>query len=275
MFFAAPMMYAPPMMCSPHAHYRRPSCGPCGASPLLFVLALLFLPSLLRVAFVALHIFFHVAVHFAFAALVMKLLSGAFCDGDEMRSESCPTTKSCFAKMKAAAQKAKACDPCACDPCDSKSTVREELAKKATKTRVDLSSGRVETTADGFRLVLAAPGVKPDDLAVTFVDQTLHIKGETARGDSVYCIETQWTAPSSVDLSTATVTHADGALTITLQKKAAKRIPVTAEAAVKVVAAEPVETEEPAAEAKTSSGESSEGEWEPLESTPLEEKKKC
>merc|ERR1719164_333464 len=183
--------------------------------------------------------------------------------------------------MKTAAQKAKACDPCACDPCacdpcDSKSTVREELAKKETKTRrrVDLSAGRVETTVDGFRLVLAAPGVKPDDLAVTFVDQTLHVKGETARGDSVYCIETQWTAPSSIDLSTAAVTHADGALTVTLKKKAAKRIPVTAEAAVKVVASEPVEPEEPEVEAKTSN-ESSEGEWEPLESTPLEEKKNC
>merc|ERR1719152_1142559 len=277
------MMYATihaTPMCSSPLYYRRTS--QCGVSPFLFaIFALLFLPTIVHVAMFFVHIVFHVVVHVAFVALAMKLLLAcASCDDDNassMSESACTKAsamkKACFAKMKATAKEVGECTPRG-SATDS-GTVREALAKEAAGKggplrRLDLSSANIEATADGVRLIVAAPGVKPDDVEVTFVDQTLHIKGETVRGADVYCVETQWTAPRAIDLATAHCTHIDGALTITLKKKAAKRIPVTAEV-LKVVTA-PLDAEVEESEA-VAGGLASEGEWEPLETKPPEGKK--
>jgi len=280
-FYATPIMYAPMMhgtpMCGSPIYYRRTS--PCGASPFLFaLLAFLFLPTIVHVAACLLHIAFHVVVHVAFVGVAMKLLHAcASCGNDASMTDSaytkaCAMKKACFAKMKAAAMEASECTPRG-SATDS-GTVREELAKEAAGKdaplrRHDLSSGSIEATTDGVRLIVAAPGVKPDDLEVTFVDQTLHIKGETVRGADVYSVETQWTAPRTIDLSTAHCSHIDGALTITLKKKAAKRIPVSAE--VLKVVTESIDKE--VEETEGAAGKSEFEGWEPLETKPLEEKK--
>merc|ERR1712146_294328 len=57
--------------------------------------------------------------------------------------------------------------------------------------------------------------------------QTLHMGGETVRGSEAYVVEKKIGLPFPLDLDTAECTHADGALTVTLKKKAAKKIPVT------------------------------------------------
>merc|ERR1719502_1271019 len=170
------------------------------------------------------------------------LLACASCDDDNASSMSesvCTKAsamkKACFAKMKATAKEVGECTPRG-SATDS-GTVREALAKEAAGKggplrRLDLSSANIEATADGVRLIVAAP--------------------------------------RAIDLATAHCTHIDGALTITLKKKAAKRIPVTAEV-LKVVTA-PIDAE--AVETEAAAGESaSEGEWEPLEAKPLDEKK--
>lgn len=281
------MPFMHPMFMHPVMHPMFVRCTPCrsssscGASPfLLALLAFLFLPMLARVALVLLHVAFHVVMPIALAMLVCKAC--ACCDEDatcgtataDPAQTKAEAMKACFAKMKAGIRKE--CVDKVKESCGrEQGTVRETLAKKAAAARrIDLSTVRFEASEDGVRLTVAAPGVKPSDLDVSFVEHTLRITGATTREAETYTIERSVVVPPCVDLATAQCDHADGALTITIKKypePVATRIPVASASAarpVEVVAAEPVvaaaaeAVPDEAAEAKA--GESSEGEWEPL-----------
>merc|ERR1719198_514720 len=141
-------------------------------------------------------------------------------------------------------------------------------AANAPACHRDLSSARVEETSDGIRVTVCAPGVKPEDLEVAWVDQTLRVKGSTARSNEVFTVDRHIVTPRQIDPDSAKCTHAHGVLTITLARKASKKIPVNAD--IQVVTAT---TATPVAEAVSEADKDvevlheSEGEW--VESTPI------
>merc|ERR1719164_208792 len=132
----------------------------------------------------------------------------------------CPAT-ACFERMKARAQEIRAGTQSTC----ATPEVASEAAKK--ERRHDLSMVRLETTFEGVKLVVSAPGVAPSDLDVSVVEHSLRIKGETKRGADVFCCNRHIVPPRHVDVNTAACTHADGEVTVMLSKKVGRRIPVT------------------------------------------------
>merc|ERR1719231_1205373 len=73
---------------------------------------------------------------------------------------------------------------------------------------------------------IAVPGVKAADLSVDVVDGELRVKGETNRGTETYRIDRRLCLPHVADLDTVRAYHADGMLTITIQRKAGKRVTI-------------------------------------------------
>jgi len=123
-------------------------------------------------------------------------------------------------------------------------------AKAAVPLRKrDLSSVRFEQPSSEIaRVLVACPGVAAADLDVSIQpDGEMHIRGETAHGEEVFTVDRRITISRTYDPDTAECSHMDGMLTVTLKRKAGKRIVVNAPAT-------PPAREEEAAE-------SSEGEW--------------
>jgi HSP20 family molecular chaperone IbpA len=102
-------------------------------------------------------------------------------------------------------------------------TTREELAKQ---TRRDLSTVRVEEKPDKLRVVLAMPGVRASDVAVSVLARELRVSGESNRDGATYSIDRRIGLPYEVDADSAQATHAHGEMTIEFQRKAGKRIAV-------------------------------------------------
>lgn len=294
-----PMVYAMPyepmmfdMPCPPlrYAHRRMPSCSPsaCFASPFFFFAALFLAPMIFRmIFFVLINLAFFGAI-FGMSNLAVKAvsflcddeLSWGCCSTNETKStpgsrpeaRKCPCPMAaCFAKMKSACV-----EKDACASHGKTSTVRETL-KSASPTRRDWSSVRVDKSDESMiRLVVAAPGVKPSDIEVSVVNETLIVKGESSRGETeVFCVDRQFASSGNADLDTASCTHEDGVLTIILQRKASKRIPVmpVAEAASEATQmVDPQPTLQSAAQTPIADDElaseqplvSSEDEWVPL-----------
>jgi len=258
-----------PRMCRRSA----PCFAPC-LSPLLVVAALLFLPALVRIGFTVILGLMSLATHIVFAMLAIYTVRALLNDdedddGETRKSKSsgmsarCPAA-ACFARMKAHAQQARAATQSACDKPEAATTAKKER-------RHDLSTARLETTSEGVKVIVSAPGVAPSDLDVSVVEHSLRIKGETKRGVDVFCVSRHIVPPRHVDVNTAACTHADGEISIALSKKVGRRIPVTA-AATPTTAEddEPATTDEALKDAATQAairevtGEGSEGEWEPL-----------
>merc|ERR1719240_118435 len=158
------------------------------------------------------------------------------------------------------------CNPCGCDASggSASSTVRDALAaekkEQSTKRRLDLSTSRIESTKDGVLIIVAAPGVSPSDVVVEFVENTLIVKGETTKGSEVYCTDVKIMLPRQLDPDSAKCTHADGALNITLAKKAPTRVVITP--TVRRQDDDADKRQENLTDATAE--DSSEGEWEPL-----------
>merc|ERR1712146_34546 len=95
--------------------------------------------------------------------------------------------------------------------------------------RHDLSSVAVENEADELRVIVTVPGLRSDDIDLSFLEGVLHVTGETKRGADVYVVDRRVGLPPQVDADTTHATHADGQLTITMQRKHGKRIPVVHE----------------------------------------------
>lgn len=257
-FFATPMHhYAMPRMCP----RRSALCfAPC-LTPLLTVSALLFLPSLLRLGFLVVFGLAQAATQlmftFGFAMLVASTVR-ALLHEEEEEAGTRSASASCFAKMKAHAQ----------HKTEAGANSKTEMGASKVR-RHDLSSARLETTPEGIKVVVAAPGVAPTDLDVSVVEHSLRVKGETKRGVDVFCVDHQIVPPRHVDVNTAKCTHADGEVTIVLSKKIGKRIPIAA--AAPAPADEQASTTEAVdqdgaieAAVREVTGEGSEGEWEPL-----------
>lgn len=243
-FFATPMMYAP--MCSQPAfgRYRR---SPCCINPLVLFGLFMFAPALIRLALCLFAPVIYFGCVFGTMALVASLMNDMSSSEVDCDRDSGSAKSDCFKKMAFGHWRAKM------------------KAADAPAYHRDLSSARVEETSDGIRVTVAAPGVKPEDLEVTWVDQTLQIKGSTARGNEVFTVDRHIVASRQIDPDSAKCTHADGVLTITLARKASKKIPVNADIQVVTATATPVEV---APEADTDEVlHESEGEW--VESSPV------
>merc|ERR1712146_741514 len=105
-------------------------------------------------------------------------------------------------------------------------TVRAELAKER---RHDLSSVAFGNKAEELRVIVTVPGLRSGDLDISFLEGVIHVTGETKRGADVYLVNRRIGVPTQVDADTMHATHGDGQLTITMQRKHGKRIPVVHE----------------------------------------------
>ena len=80
-----------------------------------------------------------------------------------------------------------------------------------------------------LRVIVTVPGLRSGDLDISFLEGVLHVTGETKRGADVYRVNRRIGVPTQVDADTMHATHGDGQLTITMQRKHGKRIPVVHE----------------------------------------------
>ena len=283
-----PMMFAMPCHpCHPmHVGRTRrtpssPSVAPCGGVlDILFIIALVLLaPTIIRVAFVLFLNIAMFAIHIAIASVLIKACTTLY-DG-ELTSWGCCATKmpGCVRPEQKMAAKMKAAGPCA-------STVREALAKEVTSPiHRDWSSVSVDKGDEQIRLVVSVPGVKASDIDVSVVDDVLTVKGASERG---FCVDRQFVCPGAADLDTASCTHEDGVLTITVQRKATHHIPIvtspaavergtdTASMAAEAAAASKLQSatqdvvQEPFGHEAAGGACSSEDEWVPLSAAPAE-----
>lgn len=139
--------------------------------------------------------------------------------------------------------------------CEENAKTAKTSTSASPLRRRDLSSVSVQESAEGLRVIVAAPGLKPEDLKVSVVDDALHVHGETKTAGELYVVDRKIVPPRRVDLDSVSCSHADGVLTILLSRKAAKSIPVTKGVAVTA----PVAGEEAAP--GVAADPDSEGEW--------------
>jgi len=253
MYCYVPMhpMYQPPM-------YRRRDCAPC-FNPLALFLLFLFAPCLLRTALFLLAPLLHVG----FALLLLGLTS-SLCSEACSKTEGVPSTRSpdtcrtnlraCFSKMAAAAKQSSS-------SCAAKKTCASEDGDAAAKGEAplrkrDLSSVRFEDTSEGSRVIVVCPGVAANELDVSITpDGDMHIHGATARGGEVFAVDRRMTISRNLEPESAECNHANGVLTVTLKRKAGKRIAVNVEAVTPPPAREDVARGEGAPEQAESEGE--------------------
>jgi len=272
-----PMMYDVPMAmrrhCAPRPCAMRQSCG---APNFLFVVALMLLaPTIVKVGLFMLFTILSVVsslVHIGIIFCVTSFIARGIRNCVDQADTNSDTPGSGPAD--------KTSDTCGKkgNSCASK-TVRAELAKER---RHDLSSVAFANKADELRVIITVPGLRSGDIDLSFLEGVLHVTGETKRGADVYVVDRRVGLPPQVDADTAHATHADGQLTIIMQRKHGKRIPVVHEQVKtqsKMAAEEPtaskqetneveVEVVEDANEAKptraSSEPEASSDEWVPL-----------
>merc|ERR1719502_862900 len=157
-------------------------------------------------------------------------------------------------------------------------TSRQCRRWRACKARACGKAGSCEkkscATDEAVKIVVATPGVRTKDLSVKLIDDTLHINGKSARGTEVFGVRRRVFVPHAADPSTATVTHENGELVVSMRRRSVVNIPVNAaepqlkrQAAKSAAEAAPdaaAEESKPEAEdeAKASSNSSaSEDEW--------------
>jgi len=215
----------------------------------------MFAPCLIRLALCFLAPVIYFGCVFGTMALVASLMNDVCEDGDD-RNQNSSAKSDCFKKMAFGHWRAKM----------KAANASAQSDKNAPTSHRDLSTATMEETSDGIRVTVAAPGVKPEDLEVTWVDQTLQVKGSTARSNEVFTVDRHIVTPRQIDPDSAKCTHAHGVLTITLARKASKKIPVNAE--VQVVTATTATPVAAVPEAdKDEVLHESEGEW--VESSPV------
>lgn len=193
-----PIVFAP---CTP-AMFRcgSPCSSPCALpvlAPLLLVILAPLLMKLLMFAFMPL----------LFAAVV--------CWAVKSIEESARTCESACART----DTSRGCCPQKVrDDKKAEDTVCTEQPKDIPR---DLSSVSV-INDDEIRIVVGVPGIHPPDLDVTVLDDVLHVVGEskTCRVDRRIAL------PRNADIETMHATHDLGQVTIVMQRKVSKRIPL-------------------------------------------------
>lgn len=214
-----PMAYDVPMSmrrgCAPHPCAMRSSCG--APNFLFFVALMLLAPTIVKVGLLMMFTVLslvsslvHMCIIFCVSAFIARGISHVV---DQAATDHKPRT--CGDKTSGSCGKKS-------DSCASK-TVRAELNKER---RHDLSSVAFENKADELRVIVTVPGLRSGDIDLSFLEGVLHVTGETKRGADVYLVDRRIGLPPQVDADTTKATHADGQLTITMQRKHGKRIPV-------------------------------------------------
>merc|ERR1719408_248448 len=210
----------PPMMYSTsHAFaHRRARCAPCATPcsvPAMFklLIAAIFFGPLIAPVF---KLFFCLTSIFLFYVAPLALITMLMLD--VLPSTPCDIAR-CM-KMKK------------CTRGPTNKTVREQHEAKDGDDDSDTP----------IRVDVVAPGVAPSDIKVTVLENTIKIEGKTKRGDSIFAVDKHVVAPRLADTDTAECTHADGIVTITMRRKAIKRIPVQVE---RVAEGEPVSDNAP------------------------------
>merc|ERR1719263_1958609 len=200
---------------------------------------------MIRVALCVLAAMINPVIHFGmlagFVALVPSLVQDAFGNNDKPAS-ACDKPARIEAVAKQQMSRARTRGDPTDMPTAEESKTSVEVMGTSSHSR-DLSSVRLEDTNDGVRVIVAAPGVKPEDLEVTWVDETLQIKGCTERSSEVFTVDRRIVMPRQIDQDTAKCSHENGVLTVALERKAAKRIPVQRKAVPEAVAADGVHAE--------------------------------
>jgi len=79
-------------------------------------------------------------------------------------------------------------------------------------------TGHVIEEQDGYKVTVQAPGVKADDLSISFEHDVLTVTSATKTDRATVTFKQQAKLPNA-NARTATATHKDGVLTITLQKQ--------------------------------------------------------
>lgn len=230
---------------------RRASSSTCSINPFALFFFLMCAPTILRIVLCVLAPFFNLALIAGAIYISRKFIDEVTtcCDDDAERTRTfsqshsssthtaCNNLRSCFAKMKVAARAE-----------ETKATSTKTSTSHTLLRRRDLSSVSVQELADVVRVIVSAPGLKPEALKVSVVDDTLHVHGETKTTDGELYVVDRTIVPSRrVDLDASSCSHVDGILTISIPRKATKSIPVTkgvdvapvAEEAAPGVAADP------------------------------------
>merc|ERR1719488_12276 len=117
---------------------------------------------------------------------------------------------------------------CATDGCAFSKRTNEAGAVASHVRSRDMSSVRMITSGKKTRVHICAPGLRTEDLDVTIVQNVMHVKGERHRGTTTFGIDRRIELPSDADGDTATATHADGVLTVTVDTKAATHVRIAA-----------------------------------------------
>jgi len=93
---------------------------------------------------------------------------------------------------------------------------------------------------DEIRIVVVVPGIRTSDLDVTVLDDVLHVVGEskTCRVDRHIAL------PRNADVETMNATHDLGQVTIVMQRKVSKRIPLVQRGAERATHAASSDTSE-------------------------------
>merc|ERR1719231_1225514 len=139
-------------------------------------------------------------------------------------------------------------------------TVRKAMANQTMRASDPKRDSRDPDAP--IRVIIPAPGVKPEDLKVTVVDGTLTLCGKShGAGGEVFQVDRTLSAPRGVELEATTCTHADGIITLLIPRTARKSIPVNAPTPP-ASDAEPVN---PGTATAPSAQEESEGETDPDE----------
>lgn len=211
---------ASPRFVPVHRRYEIASSSPCCSGALdVFSLALLVLlfPALLKVG-----VLLFVAVGTATAVgslmnLLMNFFAACYCDA-----------KSACAKSGSTGSYVRTSCGTTSISCGDKNTTPNSLFRHiALQRKTARDSSSTPGTATGeIQLVVAVPGVRCNDLNLTIVDNVLRISGQSKRGADVYRVEERIGLPRDADPETAQANHEDGELTITMQRKVGKRIPV-------------------------------------------------
>lgn len=142
---------------------------------------------------------------------------------------------------------------------ESKAGEKEE----ETMTVRDLSAMRVEASDNTLHIHLGAPGVRPADLSVQIVDDSvLSVTGETKKGTAIYRVDRRIQLPFNADPDQLTASHADGELTLVVKRKV-RRVKLAHEVVTGQAPPQAAATET-TTEESTAEREAKEDEWEPL-----------
>lgn len=180
------------------------ACSPCAAPGFFFFVLMLMCSPLRKLCF------FLFLVH-GVAALISGLVACA-CNANMCAFSACNGKRVTSAVKK--------------EPLPAARTATEEVsaAAGAASAAQDLSSVNITSGEKTVSVHICAPGLRTEDLDMTIVQNVMRVKGESRRGATTFGIDRRIELPTDADGDTATATHADGVVTVTMDTKAGTRV---------------------------------------------------